>query len=64
MPLPHASTPTLVNSPACAVMLSSTDASNIINVFIMLFIVVSLKSQAGCMCYVVVCINCLPGSLL
>jgi len=31
-------------------------------VLMMLFIIVSLKSQAGCICYVVVCINCLPGS--
>jgi len=32
-------------------------------VLMMLFIIVLKKSQAGCMCYVVVCINCLPGSL-
>ena len=31
--------------------------------FMMLFIGVLKKSQAGYMCYVVVCINCLPGSL-
>jgi hypothetical protein len=31
--------------------------------FMMLFIDVLKKSQAGYMCYVVVCINCLPGSL-
>lgn len=33
-------------------------------VFMMIFIIVLLKSQAGCMCYVVVCINCLPGSFV
>lgn len=32
--------------------------------FMMVFIAVLIKSQAGCMCYIVVCINCLPGSFV